>query len=48
MSENYKYMILLGDGMSDRPLVELDGKTPLEEAKTPNMDSISSRGSNGS
>ena len=44
MSENYKYMILLGDGMSDRPLVELDGKTPLEEAKTPNMDSISSRG----
>jgi len=44
LSGKYKYMILLGDGMSDRPLVELGGRTPLEEAKTPNMDSIASRG----
>ncbi len=35
-----KYIILLGDGMADWPVEELDGKTPLEYAKTPNMDRI--------
>ncbi len=33
-----KYVILLGDGMSDRPLAELDGRTPLMAAHTPNLD----------
>jgi 2,3-bisphosphoglycerate-independent phosphoglycerate mutase len=35
-----KYLILLGDGMADWPIAELDNKTPLEYAKTPNMDKI--------
>lgn len=39
-----KYVILLGDGMADRPLAELGGKTPLEAARTPNMDRIAARG----
>ena len=33
-----KYIIILGDGMSDEPLEELGGKTPLEYAETPCMD----------
>ncbi|MBN1492697.1 MAG: cofactor-independent phosphoglycerate mutase [Candidatus Omnitrophica bacterium] len=32
-----KYIILVPDGMADRPLKELDGKTPLEVSKIPNM-----------
>ena len=39
---NTKYIILVGDGMADYPLRELDGKTPLERAETPNMDRIAS------
>lgn len=38
-----KYIIVLGDGMADEPLEELGGKTPLEYAKTPNMDMISKK-----
>jgi 2,3-bisphosphoglycerate-independent phosphoglycerate mutase len=39
-----KYVILQGDGMADYPLEILDGKTPLEAAKTPNMDWLAARG----
>ena len=35
-----KYIILVGDGMADYPIGELDNKTPLEAARTPNMDFI--------
>lgn len=35
------------DGMADRPLEELGGKTPLEAAKTPNMDKMAELGVNG-
>ena len=42
-----KYIILLGDGMSDEPIAELGGKTPLEVAATPNMDRLSQRGKIG-
>lgn len=40
MSNKYKYIILLGDGMADEPLAELDGKTPLMVAKTPHFDTL--------
>ena len=33
-----KYVIVLCDGMADEPIEELGGKTPLEYAKTPNID----------
>ena len=39
-----KYLVLIGDGMSDYPLKELKGKTPLEYAKTPNMDHLAQKG----
>ena len=35
-----KYIILLADGMADRPIAEIGNKTPLEAANTPNMDLI--------
>ena len=35
-----KYILLIGDGMADYPIPELGGRTPLEVAKTPNMDRI--------
>ncbi|MCL4244712.1 MAG: cofactor-independent phosphoglycerate mutase [Candidatus Dadabacteria bacterium] len=38
-----KYVILQGDGMPDHPLPELGGKTPLEAARTPNLDRIAKR-----
>jgi 2,3-bisphosphoglycerate-independent phosphoglycerate mutase len=42
-----KYIILLGDGMADYPLDELNGKTPLQYARTPNMDKIAQEGTLG-
>lgn len=39
-----KYIILQGDGMADYPLDILGGKTPLEAARTPNMDWLAARG----
>jgi 2,3-bisphosphoglycerate-independent phosphoglycerate mutase len=35
-----KYIILVGDGMADYPIEELNNKTPLEAARTPNMDFV--------
>ncbi len=42
-----KYIILLGDGMADRPLAELGGRTCLQAARTPNMDRLASLGEVG-
>src|SRR5919108_5710752 len=39
-----KYVGLQGDGMADWPVAALGNKTPLEYARTPNMDHIASRG----
>lgn len=39
------YVIL--DGLGDDPLPELDGKTPLEAAHTPNLDRLARAGRNG-
>ena len=38
--ETMKYAIILCDGMADEPLEELEGRTPLEAADTPNMDRL--------
>ncbi len=35
-----KYIVVLGDGMADEPIEELDGKTPLEAADTPMLDEL--------
>lgn len=35
-----KYVVVLGDGMADWPLEELQGQTPLSYAETPVMDAL--------
>src|SRR3954449_8868707 len=39
-----KYSIIIPDGAADEPLKELDGRTPLEAAHTPNMDAVARAG----
>lgn len=43
-----KYLVIIGDGMADNPLASLGGKTPLEYANIPAMDSLAERGLLGS
>jgi 2,3-bisphosphoglycerate-independent phosphoglycerate mutase len=38
-----KYIIVLGDGMADEPIMELGGKTPLGYANTKTLDYLSKR-----
>ena len=42
-----KYVVLVPDGAADYPLDDLDGRTPLEAAKTPNLDRLASEGNVG-
>ncbi len=42
-----KYLLVVGDGMADYPVPELENKTPLQAAYKPNMDSIAARGRSG-
>lgn len=42
-----KYVVFILDGASDYPIKELGDKTPLEAAKTPNMDRIAKMGIGG-
>jgi 2,3-bisphosphoglycerate-independent phosphoglycerate mutase len=44
MPQKCKYVILVGDGMADRPLKALGGKTVLEAAHIPNMNWIAKNG----
>lgn len=44
MINKRKYIVLIGDGMADRPLEELGMKTPLMVAHTPNMDMLAKKG----
>jgi len=39
-----KTILVVGDGMADRPLRELGGRTPLEAARTPNLDTVAGGG----
>lgn len=43
-----KYIVIVPDGAADYPIEELGGKTPLQFAKTPNMDYLASHGIAGS
>ncbi len=42
-----KYVIFIPDGSSDLPLDEIDGKTPLMVANTPNIDKLAKKGYGG-
>ena len=39
-----KYLVVIGDGMADNPVEALGGKTPLEYADIPTIDSLAARG----
>lgn len=42
-----KYIIILGDGMSDHPIESLGNKTPLMAANKPHIDQLARMGRNG-
>lgn len=42
-----KYIVLVGDGMADRPLKALGYRTCLQKARTPNMDRLAAEGEVG-
>lgn len=42
-----KYIVVVGDGMADYPRPELNHKTPLQYAVTPNMDLLAAQGKTG-
>lgn len=42
--ERRQGLLLIADGLGDRPIPELGGQTPLERAVTPNMDFFAGRG----
>jgi 2,3-bisphosphoglycerate-independent phosphoglycerate mutase len=42
-----KYVILVGDGMADHAVAELNGQTPLQAAKTPNLNYLARNGELG-
>lgn len=43
----HKVMLVILDGLADIPIEGLGNKTPLEVAKTPNMDRLATRGQTG-
>ncbi|MFC1684494.1 2,3-bisphosphoglycerate-independent phosphoglycerate mutase [Pseudomonadota bacterium] len=44
MSVRHKGLIMVLDGLGDRPSPQLDGKTPLEAAHTPHMNALATAG----
>ena len=42
-----KYLILVPDGSADYALPELDGRTPMQAARTPHMDRLAAEGCGG-
>ncbi len=47
MAKTYKGLMVILDGLGDRPVPELGGFTPLESAYTPELDALATRGSTG-
>jgi len=42
-----KYLIVIGSGLTDRPIAEKDNRTPLQIADTPNLDQLAQLGNTG-
>jgi 2,3-bisphosphoglycerate-independent phosphoglycerate mutase len=47
VAANPRGILLIADGLGDRPIASLDGKTPLEYAATPVLDSLVEKGCAG-
>ncbi len=45
--EGPKAILLIGDGLGDRPVAELGSRTPLEAAEKPNIDRLAAEGESG-
>ena len=43
-----KYLVVIANGLTDRPIAEKENKTPLQLAKTPNLDRMVREGRSGS
>ena len=43
-----KYLIVVANGLTDRPIAEKDNKTPLQWSETPNLDRLAKKGRTGS
>ena len=43
-----KYLVVIANGLTDRPIAEKENKTPLQLADTPNLDQMVREGSSGS
>ena len=43
-----KYLLVIGDGMADNPVPQLEGRTPLEYADIPAIDALAAKGIVGS
>lgn len=39
-----KYLLVIGDGMADNPVPELNGRTPLQTASIPSIDRMAAKG----
>ena len=46
-TRNSKFLIILGDGMADEPIIRLSNKTPLQASHTPYMDLLAQKGRSG-
>lgn len=46
-SGTYPALLLIGDGLGDRAVPELGGRTPLEAAETPTLDRLAAEGESG-
>jgi 2,3-bisphosphoglycerate-independent phosphoglycerate mutase len=42
-----KYVVIIPDGLADRPIKDFDGKTPVEVARTPHLDRLAKEGKCG-
>jgi len=47
MAKTTKGVVLIADGLADRPVIELGGRTPLEVTPTPNLDLVAASGEAG-
>lgn len=47
MDATLKYLLIVPDGMADLPVPELEGRTPMQAARTPNWDRLAESGDVG-
>ncbi|MCK5303500.1 MAG: phosphoglycerate mutase, partial [Candidatus Thorarchaeota archaeon] len=47
MDQKRTAILVVLDGLGDRPVIKLGGLTPLQAAKTPNLDQLAAEGQTG-